>query len=52
MKIVRYLVEGGIFYGILEDNTIKQIKGNPFSRLEFTGKEEKILDVKLLPLAS
>lgn len=48
MKISRYLVKGRVAYGVVENETIKQIKDNPFSKLTFTGHEYPLSKVKLL----
>ena len=48
MKIVRFSVDKKISYGILENQTIRVIQGNPFSTLHYTGKTLRINDVRLL----
>ena len=48
MRIARCLIKGSIFYGVVKNNTVRQIKGNPFGKLIFTGSEYKTSEVKLL----
>jgi 2-keto-4-pentenoate hydratase/2-oxohepta-3-ene-1,7-dioic acid hydratase in catechol pathway len=48
MRIVRFIVDGRIKYGILENGVVKQIKGQPFGRIELTGSEHPLSSVRLL----
>lgn len=48
MKIVRYLVEGRIAYGVVDNETIKQIKDSPFGKISFTGGEYPLSEARLL----
>jgi len=48
MKIVRYLAEGRISYGEVEDETVKQIRGNPFDKIAYTGSEYPLSEIRLL----
>lgn len=48
MKIIRYSFDGVDSYGVKDDDTIKQIKGEPFEGIELTGQTVKYSEVKLL----
>ena len=51
MKVIRYIrysVAGNVSYGILEDQTIRELQGDIFKGAEPTGKTLKISDVQLL----
>lgn len=48
MKLVRYLSKGKESYGILEENTIKELEGDIFGEYECTGATLKMEEVKLL----
>ena len=47
MKFVRFSVRGRVAYGVVENNIVKQTKGNPFGRLVFEGSEYPLSEVKL-----
>ena len=47
-KYIRYSTAGNTSYGILEDQTIHELRGNIFAGAEATGKIIKSSDVKLL----
>jgi 2-keto-4-pentenoate hydratase/2-oxohepta-3-ene-1,7-dioic acid hydratase in catechol pathway len=47
-KYVRYSADGKTSYGILEDQTIRELRGDIFSGAELTGKTIKLADVRLL----
>jgi 2-keto-4-pentenoate hydratase/2-oxohepta-3-ene-1,7-dioic acid hydratase in catechol pathway len=48
MKIIRFSVGKKILYGVLEKDTIKVLKGNPFTGIRYSGVTNKLSDVKLL----
>ena len=48
MKFVRYELNGKVAYGILADDTIRELEGDPFSDYPETGNEVSLGDVKLL----
>jgi len=48
MKFARYATNGKVSYGIVEKNTIRQIKGDLLGKLSFTGSECPLSEVKLL----
>lgn len=48
MQIVRYRKEAENFYGILEEDSIIQLAGTPYSEIKKTGVEVKLDEVKLL----
>lgn len=48
MKIVRFKSQGQLQYGILEDDRILPIVGDPFSQIEKTGEQLARSDVELL----
>src|SRR5215475_11053777 len=47
-KFVRYRHPGGVSYGILDGDTIREIRGNMFEKYTETGTKRKLSDVKLL----
>ncbi|NGM86043.1 fumarylacetoacetate hydrolase family protein [Parapusillimonas sp. SGNA-6] len=47
MKWIRYTVAGNTHYGILDDETITQVDGDPFKGYEKTGTRVKLDDVQL-----
>ena len=47
-KFVRYRRPGGVSYGILDGDTIREIRGNLFEKYTETGAKRKLSDVKLL----
>jgi len=49
MKFVRYQVHGKISYGIMENNTIREIIGSIFGDFKTTSSEYKLPEVRLLP---
>ena len=48
-KYVRYSLAGATAYGILEGDTIRELKGDLFAKPTPTGRTVKLADVKLLP---
>jgi 2-keto-4-pentenoate hydratase/2-oxohepta-3-ene-1,7-dioic acid hydratase in catechol pathway len=48
-KYVRYVAGGTIAFGILEGDTIRELKGDLFAKPVPTGRAIKMADVKLLP---
>lgn len=48
-KYVRYVAGGTIAFGILEGDTIRELKGDLFAKATPTGRAIKMADVKLLP---
>ena len=48
-KYVRYVAAGTIAFGILEGDTIRELKGDLFTKPTPTGRAIKMADVKLLP---
>ncbi len=48
MKIIRYCLDGFESYGVLDNDKVKQIKGEPFERIEFTDQVVEFSQVKLL----
>ncbi len=48
-KYVRYSVNGATAFGILEGETIRELKGDLFASPAPTGKQLKLSEVKLLP---
>ena len=48
MKIVRFSLGKKTGYGVLDDKTIKIIRGNHFNNLQYSGITCKLSDVKLL----
>jgi 2-keto-4-pentenoate hydratase/2-oxohepta-3-ene-1,7-dioic acid hydratase in catechol pathway len=47
-KYVRYNVSGQTSFGILEGDTVRELRGNIFEKAEPTGKTFRLADVKLL----
>ena len=47
-RFVRYRHSGGISYGILEGETIRELRGNIFEKYSETGTTRRLADVKLL----
>src|SRR5262249_10787894 len=47
-KYVWYAQAGQVSYGILEGDTIRELRGNIFEKAEPTGKTVRLSDVKLL----
>ena len=48
MKIIRFSLGKKTSYGILDDETIRVIRGNPFNNLRYSGITCNLSDVKLL----
>jgi 2-keto-4-pentenoate hydratase/2-oxohepta-3-ene-1,7-dioic acid hydratase in catechol pathway len=48
-KYVRYAAAGAVSYGILEGDTIRELKGDLFANPAPTGRTVKLAEVKLLP---
>jgi 2-keto-4-pentenoate hydratase/2-oxohepta-3-ene-1,7-dioic acid hydratase in catechol pathway len=48
MHIARYTVGGGVFYGILEGDTLHRLAGSPFASLTRTGVTDRVDAAKLL----
>lgn len=48
MKIVRFKIDNKISYGILEEETIREIVGEPWEDIEYSKKHYELADVKLL----
>lgn len=48
MKYVRYSVAGNVSYGILDGETIRELRGDIFEKAEPTGTTRKLADVSLL----
>ena len=48
MKIIRFSLGKKTSYGVLDNKTIRVIKGNPFNKLQFSGITCNLSDVKLL----
>lgn len=48
MKFVRYELNGKVAYGILSDDTIRELEGDPFTDYRETGNEVSLADAKLL----
>ena len=48
MKIIRFSLGKKIGYGILDNQTIKVIRGNPFQNIRHSGINHKLNEVKLL----
>lgn len=47
MRWIRYTAAGTTAYGILEGDTIREVRGTPFGETERTGKTLKLADVKI-----
>ena len=48
-KYVRYSAGGATAYGILEGDTIRELRGDLFASPAPTGRRVKLAEVKLLP---
>ncbi|MFI6520216.1 fumarylacetoacetate hydrolase family protein [Spirillospora sp. NPDC050679] len=48
MRIARFSTDGGMAFGVVEENTIAVIAAHPFGELEFTGHRLPLEDVRLL----
>ncbi|MGQ9638065.1 MAG: fumarylacetoacetate hydrolase family protein [Thermodesulfobacteriota bacterium] len=48
MKIVRYQERGRIKWGVVEEEMIREIDGNPFEDFRLTSRERSLKEVKLL----
>jgi 2-keto-4-pentenoate hydratase/2-oxohepta-3-ene-1,7-dioic acid hydratase in catechol pathway len=49
MKFVRFKFNNTIAYGVLQDDSVKEISGSIFDRYEISSVSHKINDVQLLP---
>jgi 2-keto-4-pentenoate hydratase/2-oxohepta-3-ene-1,7-dioic acid hydratase in catechol pathway len=47
-KYVRYSLNGAISYGVLEGETVRELRGSPFGSASPTGKTLKLSEVRLL----
>jgi 2-keto-4-pentenoate hydratase/2-oxohepta-3-ene-1,7-dioic acid hydratase in catechol pathway len=47
-RYVRFSYQGAVAYGVLEGETIRELKGDPFSTPAFTGRALKLAQVRLL----
>jgi 2-keto-4-pentenoate hydratase/2-oxohepta-3-ene-1,7-dioic acid hydratase in catechol pathway len=48
MKIVRYIENGVVKWGVVEEEMIREMEGNPFEHFHLTSKAKRIDEVKLL----
>ena len=48
MRWIRFNYDGKATYGILEDETVKVVRGDPFNGYEESGETRAFEDVKLL----
>jgi len=48
MRLVRFNSEGSASFGVLEGDSIRQITGEPFSEINYSGETFALADVKLL----
>lgn len=48
MKILRYVLDGKESYGVLEGGTVREIAGEPYTGIKFTGKTAALDTVRLL----
>ncbi|MDQ1280769.1 MAG: Fumarylacetoacetate hydrolase [Thermoproteota archaeon] len=48
MNIARYQIKGNVFFGVVDNDIVKQIKGSPFDRITFTSEETPLSKVKIL----
>jgi len=48
MKIARYLARGRVSYGVIDGETVRQIRGNPFGKITYTGSRYQLSEVRLL----
>ncbi|MEU5877986.1 fumarylacetoacetate hydrolase family protein [Spirillospora sp. NPDC047279] len=48
MRIARFTAEGGMGFGVIEENTIAVVAPHPFGDLEFSGHRFPLQDVRLL----
>jgi 2-keto-4-pentenoate hydratase/2-oxohepta-3-ene-1,7-dioic acid hydratase in catechol pathway len=48
MKIARYSIQDSISYGVIEEDVVKEIAGPPFEKIELTGQDHALSQVKLL----
>ncbi|MGQ9647897.1 MAG: fumarylacetoacetate hydrolase family protein [Thermodesulfobacteriota bacterium] len=48
MKIVRYREGGNIRWGVVEDNNIREMEGDPFEHFHLSSKTKRMEEVKLL----
>ncbi|MEE8420235.1 MAG: Rv2993c-like domain-containing protein, partial [Dehalococcoidales bacterium] len=48
MKIIRYLADRKIEYGILDGEQVQALDGDPFAQIKKSGRSCALKDVKLL----
>ncbi len=48
MKIIRFAIDKKISYGVLNNQTVKVIKGSPFNTIQYSGVSCKLHEVKIL----
>ena len=48
VKYLRYKSGNSISYGILDEDTIKEISSDPFDKYNFTGIQTKLSEVKII----
>ena len=48
MRLVRFNSEGSTSYGVLDGDSIRQIMGEPFAEINYSGETFSLADVKLL----
>ncbi|MGA1620855.1 MAG: fumarylacetoacetate hydrolase family protein, partial [Aquiluna sp.] len=48
MRLVRFNSEGSTSYGVLDGDSIRQIMGEPFAEINYSGETFALADVKLL----
>ena len=51
MKWVRYQDDGGIFYGLLNEDRVTKTIGSPFTEYESTNQHISLTEVRILPPA-
>jgi 2-keto-4-pentenoate hydratase/2-oxohepta-3-ene-1,7-dioic acid hydratase in catechol pathway len=49
MKIIRYCEGDVVKWGVVEEDTVREMDGNPFEHFHLTSKTKKIGEVRLLP---
>ena len=48
MKFARYLAHGQISYGVVEEDSVKELSASPFESFQVTDHTHKLSEVKLL----
>ena len=48
MRIARFSTDGGMSFGVVEENTVAAVAAHPFGELTFTGQRFPLADVRLL----